>query len=254
MKSQLIIKGYIVEETKKEMTVIEVPVRDIVSTDSYYDRIIEMAIESTDLDKIEKFMDLKERHEANEARKAFHFAMAEFKKQPILIGKDKKNTQYNSMYTTIGNLVNTIAPTLGKHGLSHKWDIEQSSDGMVKVTCVATHSLGYSDSCSMFAPPDKSGAKNAIQQIKSTRTYLQAATFESLFGLASSDANINDDGNSSALVECIGEKQISQLTDMLLAIEKSESDYCKYLKVSSLENIPLNMFSQCVIDLKPEDA
>jgi len=47
-------------------------------------------------------------------------------------------------------------------------------------------------------------------------------------------------------------KQVSQLTDMLLALGKSEAAYCKYLKVSSLETIPLNMFSQCVIDLKPE--
>lgn len=237
---------------KKEIAVIDVPTKEISNVDSYYDRVIEMAIESTDLEKIEKFMDLKERNEKNEARKAFHLAMAEFKKEPIRIGKDKKNTQYNSMYTTIGNLVNTVAPSLGMHGLSHKWDIEQAQDGTVKVTCVATHSLGHSDSCSMFAPPDKSGAKNAIQQIKSTRTYLQAATFESLFGLASSDANINDDGNGSQVVKYIDEKQISQLTDMLLVLEKTEAEYCKFKGVASLEDIPASSFNSCVIDLKPE--
>ena len=239
---------------KKEMTVIDVPAKDITHVDSYYDRVIEMAIEGADLEKIEKFMDLKERNEKNEARKAYHKAMSEFKKEPILIGKDKKNTQYGSMYTTIGNLVNTVAPSLGKYGLSHKWDIEQAADGTVKVTCVATHSLGHSDSCSMFAPPDKSGSKNAIQQIKSTRTYLQAATFESLFGLASSDANMNDDGNSAAPVKYIDEKQISQLTDMLLAIGKTESEYCTHRKVSSLKEIPASIFNICVSELKPVEV
>lgn len=239
-------------ETKQEIAIIDIPSKEIVSADSYYDRVIEMAIESTDLEKIEKFMDLKERHEQTEARKAFHLAMAEFKKEPIHIGKDKKNTQYGSMYTTIGNLVNSVAPKLGLHGLSHKWDIEQAQDGTVKVTCVATHSLGHSESCSMFAPPDKSGSKNAIQQIKSTRTYLQAATFESLFGLASSDANINDDGNGAVAVKYITEKQVSQLTDMLLAIDKTEEAYCKYKGVESLNHIPSHLFNSCVKDLEPE--
>lgn len=48
--------------------------------------------------------------------------------------------------------------------------------------------------------------------------------------------------------------QISQLTDMLNAIGKSEESYCKYLNVVSLETIPLNMFSKCVAELKPVEG
>lgn len=224
-------------ETKKEVAVIDIAGKDVVNTDSYYDRVIEMAIESTDLEKIEKFMDLKERHENNEARKAYHLAMSEFKKEPILIGKDKKNTQYGSMYTTIGNLVNSVAPSLGKYGLSHKWDVDQAQDGTVKVTCVATHSLGHSDSVSMFAPPDKSGSKNAIQQIKSTRTYLQAATFESLFGLASSDANINDDGNGSEQTKLITESQEADLSSMIEEKKVDLEKFMKHFKITKLSEL-----------------
>lgn len=215
------------EKTKKDMAVIDISNKDVEVIGTYYDRSIEMAMDASDLDKIERFMDLKERAEKNEAKKAYHFAMSEFKKEPILISKDKENSQYKSMYTTIGNLVNSVAPSLGKYGLSHKWDIEQAQDGTIKVTCVATHSLGHSDSVSMFAPADKSGAKNPIQQIKSTRTYLQAATFESLFGLASSDANLNDDGNGHTQTALITESQEADLSAM---IEEKKVDLPKFMK------------------------
>ncbi len=42
------------------------------------------------LDMIKQFMDLQERWEKAEARKAYHKAMAEFKKNPPEIDKDRK--------------------------------------------------------------------------------------------------------------------------------------------------------------------
>ena len=146
------------------------------------------------MDEIQKFMDLKDRWEAAEARKAFVMAMSRFKANDIHVSKDKANLQYSSRYTTLGNLVSTVTPFLSQNGLSASWDIDQSS-AKIKVTCIITHSLGHSESVWMEAPPDSSGAKNPIQQIKSTITYLKACTFESICGLAATDANLDDDGN-----------------------------------------------------------
>ena len=148
------------------------------------------------MDELEKFMDLKDRWEAGEARKAFVAAMSRFKANDIHVSKDKANLQYSSRYTTLGNLVSTVTPFLSQNGLSASWDIDQSG-AKIKVTCIITHSLGHSESVWMEAPPDASGAKNPIQQIKSTITYLKACTFESICGLASTDANLDDDGNGS---------------------------------------------------------
>lgn len=148
------------------------------------------------MEELQKFMDLRDRWEATEARKAFVAAMSRFKAHDIVVSKDKANLQYSSRYTTLGNLVGTVTPFLSKEELSAKWDIEQGT-GKVKVTCTITHSLGHSESVWMEAPPDNSGTKNPIQQIKSTITYLKACTFESICGLASTDANLDDDGNGS---------------------------------------------------------
>lgn len=159
--------------------------------------MVRIAVQRNDgLDKLSKLLDLQERYERNEARKAFEEAKAAFSAEAIVILKDKVNPQYNSSYTSIGNLVNTTTPFLSKHGLSANWELDQSAG--IKVTCILTHKQGHSKSCSITVPPDKSGAKNPLQEIKSAITYARIITFESVCGLASSEtANVNDDGNGA---------------------------------------------------------
>lgn len=158
--------------------------------------MIEIAIrQNADIDKLEKLLSLQQRWEANEARKAFEEAMGAFKAETIVILKDKTNPQYNSKYVSLGTLIATVTPFLSKHGLSATWEIDQSQG--IKVSCVITHRQGHSKVCSLIVPPDKSGSKNPIQEIKSAITYARACTFESACGLAASDANLDDDGNGA---------------------------------------------------------
>ena len=212
-----------------------------------------------DLDQIEKLMDLQERNDQAQAKKAFVSAMAKFKSLPIKIPKDSFNKQFGSWYTSIGVLVNTVLPFMGQCGLSHKWETEQPSMQIIKTTCTVTHEMGHSESGSMIAPPDKSGSKNPIQEIKSTRTYLQAATFEDLMGLASTNACINDDGNGAApaqAIEYINDDQKGQLFDMVAAISEldpdrnAEKNLIKFMKVSSLELITADRFNVALSTLK----
>jgi hypothetical protein len=150
------------------------------------------------VEEIDKLIALAERMERRQAEQAFNAAKAAFAAENITITKDKANTQYGSMYTTIGNLVNTVRPFLGKHGLAADWKIDQSNG--IEVTCILSHSMGHSNSVSLKVPPDTSGAKNPLQQIKSSITYARSATFEAVCGLASTDdANLDDDGNGSGI-------------------------------------------------------
>ena len=52
------------------------------------------------------------------------------------------------------------------------------------MTCVLAHELGHTESVTMFAPPEGSPGMNAIQKLRSTRTYLERTTLESLCGAA----------------------------------------------------------------------
>ena len=194
-----------------------------------------------DLEKLEKLLILQERYEANEAKKAYHKAISDFKKNPPKVTKDKQNAQYKSMYTTLGNLVNTVNPELSKHGLSASWEIKQN--GTIEVSCILTHTMGHSERTSAAAPADISGAKNAIQQIKSTITYLKAVTFESITGLASSDANLDDDGQAHG-ADVISDKELSQLLDMIADKEVNVEKFLKFMEIESLEKMPKTKFQK----------
>lgn len=212
-------------------------------------QMIELAIKGgADLEKLEKLLTLQERWEANEAKKAFVRAMTAFKSEAPLVFKDRTNKQYNSKYTSLGNLINTVNPILSKHGLSASWDIEQN--GIIKVSCMIRHEQGHNESASASAPADVSGAKNVIQQIKSTITYLKAVTFESICGLASTDANLDDDGNMGAP---ISEEQLNKLLDILDNLPNSKEKKVKFLTfmgVNSPEEITTKNYEKAMAALK----
>jgi hypothetical protein len=209
--------------------------------------VIELAIsKGADLLQLEKVMELQERHEGNEAKKAYVSAMSAFKSDPPNIIRDKHNKQYDSRYSSLENFVNSVIPVLSEHGLSHNWDVTQEEN--VRVTCTMTHSMGHSESTSMIAPPDDSGKKNPIQQIKSTVTYLKLATFEAITGLASQDGNLDDDGNAAGK-QLISEDQENELLKMLHESkldmdEKFMAQMYEYLKVESLSELPSRDFNK----------
>ncbi len=161
--------------------------------------MLQMAVaKGSDLEQLQKLMDLQERWEKNEARKAYVQALAEFKKNPPRIVKDKAvsfgsgKTSYK--HATLDNASEQIGHALSEHGLSHRWDVNQLDGGLIKVTCILTHQQGHSENVSMQATPDTSGSKNSIQAIGSTVSYLQRYTLFAATGLAPKDAIADDDG------------------------------------------------------------
>jgi hypothetical protein len=183
-----------------------------------------------DIAQIEKFMDLQIKHEANEARKAFAEDMANFKKVPPSIYKDKtvsfgegnKKTEYD--HATIGNVCEVIITALAKHGFSHRW-IPEQRDGQVIITCVITHRMGHKEETTLQAGPDTSGGKNGIQSIMSAKTYLERHTLLGATGLATKDQP-DDDGQAAELDTALADKWItlanaSATTDDLTATWKA---------------------------------
>lgn len=161
-------------------------------------QMVSLAVsQNADPEKLKQLMDLQERWEANEARKAFVEAMAYFKAEPHVILKTKKvDIQGGAKFShaTLADVVDGVVASLAKFGLSHNWVTEQA-DRLIKVTCVITHRMGHSERTEMVGAPDDSGKKNAIQQIGSTVTYLQRYTLLALCGLAAKD--MDDDAKKA---------------------------------------------------------
>lgn len=150
------------------------------------------------IEQMQGLLAIQKEWEANEARKAYVAAMAEFKKNPPEIFKrkavefttrDGDTTSYK--HATLGDVTTAIINGLAQHGISHRWDTKQA-EGRIVVTCILTHNMGHSESTSLEAAPDASGKKNGIQQVASTVTYLQRYTLLGASGLATKD--MDDDG------------------------------------------------------------
>ena len=151
---------------------------------------------NVDIDKLAKLLDIQERWEANEAKKAYVEAMAAFKADPPKIVKDKhvKYNQTEYHHASLENVTATIGEALSNHGLNASWVTEQG-EKTVTVTCRITHILGHSEQTSLSSGPDSSGSKNPIQALGSAVTYLQRYTLLSLVGLATEGQD--DDGKAT---------------------------------------------------------
>lgn len=223
-----------------------------------YDRILELAIsQGAPLDQLEKFLQLKRDHEAHEAKKEFYNAVADFKGETIRISKDKVNGQFKSRYSSLGNMLDTVNPILGRHGLSVSFDIQQS-EKEITVACVLRHRLGHTEKSTIKAPPDTSGggSKNPIQQIKSTITYLRAATFEAVTGLSSSDGTIDDDGNSAykqpEYIDAKQQKEVKALVDEIY--NPKQEMFWSYLGVEDEKTILKSDYKKAITALNQARA
>jgi hypothetical protein len=153
--------------------------------------------QGADLEKLTKLMDLQERFEKNEARKAFVSAMNKFKANPPTITKNK-HVEFNTTkyrHATLDHVCDEVTEALSAVGITHAWKMKQDG-GVIIVICVLTHELGHSEETQLMGNPDISGGKNAIQAIGSTTTYLQRYTLMAACGLAASeDSDANESGH-----------------------------------------------------------
>lgn len=201
------------------------------------------------IEVLKGFMDLQERHELNEARKAYHVAMAAFKKNPPVIVKNKevKYGQTSYKHAGLAEAAASIGKALSAQGLSAAWRIDQK-DKEVTVTCEITHILGHTESTSLTAPSDTSGSKNAIQAIASTVSYLQRYSLLSLTGLAAQD--VDDDGVGSEEQPRIAEAEAAELAHLIEETGADMAAFCKHFKVDTLESMFASDYKRAVSQLE----
>uniref|UniRef100_A0A6H1ZZ75 Putative Erf family protein n=1 Tax=viral metagenome TaxID=1070528 RepID=A0A6H1ZZ75_9ZZZZ len=144
-------------------------------------------------EELSKFLDLQERWEAAQAKKAYTSALVAMKRDlPSVLKRDKHvafssskgNVSYH--HTTLASAVDQITPVLSAYGFSFGWEPKTARD-QVYVTCRLTHRDGHSECCEMDSPADVSGLKSAAQGRASTVTLLQRYTLLSLLGIATAD-------------------------------------------------------------------
>jgi hypothetical protein len=184
-------------------------------------------------DMIGKLMDLQERWEATEARKAYDAAMLAFKRTAPELIKNKHVVagKMEFDHLTLDEACNVIIPALNKHDLFHTWSSEQR-DGLVYVTCTLTHAQGHRTSVTLNSGADASGGKNGIQAIGSAATYLARYTLLMATGLAARDQD--NDGRDA---NTISAEQKEELISLMKETDTDTKKYLEYLGVRALDEI-----------------
>lgn len=209
-------------------------------------QMIERAVTSgAGIEVIERLMTLQERWDAHQARKAFDAAVASAKAEiPIILknrtvsyGQGKAQFRHEDM----AEIARTVDPILAKHGLSYRFRCQ--SDDRVAVTCILSHREGHSEENTLRGPPDSSGAKNAIQAIGSSVTYLERYTLKAALGLAASD---DDDARAAGDETPISAEQATKLRTIADEVGADVAKFCKYLKVESIAAIPASRFTDAL--------
>lgn len=163
--------------------------------------LLEKAIEKgVDMQQLKELMDLQERWEKKEAKKAFLEALSKFQTMVPVIKKNRKasiNSQkanFSYRFADMGVIANTIKEALNACGLSYRWEFNENG-GKLKVTCKVSHKDGHTEITEMDAGLDTSGYKNDIQQKGSTHTYLQRYTLIGALGLSTADEDNDGQGH-----------------------------------------------------------
>ncbi|WAJ27580.1 ERF family protein [Antarcticirhabdus aurantiaca] len=201
------------------------------------------------IETLEKLLNLQERWEKNQARKAFDNAMASLTANPPEILKNREvdytsnKGRTNYRHEDLAGVTRALSPAMGPLGLSFRWRTDTSQNGTVAVTCIISHRDGHSEETTLSAAPDQSGGKNSIQAIGSAVTYLQRYTLKAALGIAASD---DDDGRafnqqppagSGAAPNrpsTITEAQVGELRDLIREVGANEA---RFLALGQLERL-----------------
>jgi len=231
----------------KQITKLETPETGMVTAITPMDMLQIAVDKGADLDQLTKLMDLQERWEAAEAKKAFVMAMTKFRAECPTIRKTRETHQ--GKYAGLAETLDTIKGLLSECGLSHTWNTKQNTEGMM-VTCCVTHVLGHQECTSMTGPPETSGSKNALQALGSTCSYLSRYTLFSILGIASADQDT--DGNVPPDLISADEK-----AELVALIKKTKADnpkFLKYLGCKSLDEMPAYKFEEAKAALEKKAA
>ena len=218
------------------------------------DALMKIIQRTTDPEMVSKFLDVYERWDRENARKEYIGALARAQGTMPVVKKNahvffegkggKTDTDY--WHADYGGLVQTITPHLSREGFSYDHEIERR-EGRIYVTCILSHDAGHTKSVTLDGAPDDTGGKNAIQQSKSTVTYLKRTTLEAVSGVATEGDDNDGRGDLEGVaVELASEEQIKALREKIVALGREEGPILKFYDVESLEDMSVDIYARAL--------
>lgn len=186
--------------------IVEVKEQEYLPADPMIAMIERVAMDAnSDPAKLAQMLDLKAKHEAQEAKKAFDRAFAAASAEFPDIPKNGRNTHNGQYYALLKDILSATRPVLSKHGFALSFSTD-AGNGQVVVTAELSHEGGHSKKNSLPLPVDTGPGRNAAQAVGSSQTYGQRYTAQAILGLSLGE-DTEDDGNGAGKREEFPKKQ-----------------------------------------------
>jgi len=215
-------------------TVITIPAdsQPVAHTMTPMDLMAAAMERGVDADQLEKLLALQERYEANQARKAFAAAMADFQAACPTIKKSRQADRYT--YAPLDEILRTIRTHLDSAGLSVRFST-QTEGSVITAVCIVSHRDGHSETSQFAAPVDPNMRVNETQKMGSANSYAKRYALMNALNLVASEY---DDDGQAAGTQMISDEDAATIRDHIDALEIDEPAFLKYLGVESVEDIP----------------
>lgn len=200
-----------------------------------------------DLEKLERMLAMKERLDAEAARRAFSDAMADCQADILPVAKNKSNNQTQSKYADLAAIYAACKPIVASHGFSFStFPATTEKAGMMAVRWTLRHKGGHEERGTAEVPLDDKGMKGTANKTQthafgSTASYARRYLFSMIFDVATSD---DDDGQAAGRGEPISVGQYDELRQLIDQAGITEQIVCTAEKLSALHDLPAKHFAR----------
>ena len=197
-----------------------------------------------DVEKLEKLIELKEKHDIKESIKMFYSDFSKMQSDIPPIEKDseiKIHNRVQSKYASIDAINKVIRPILKLYGFAISFRIHVE-DKSLKAIAILSHKEGHSEESTFTVPFDSSGNKNAVQAIGSAATYAKRYAICALLNISYGEED--DDGNSAISKNyLITEAQQKRIALLLNEDPHRISAFCAHFKIDHISNLAQENYS-----------
>lgn len=216
-------------------------------------RLLELAVQSNaDPEKLRQLMDLQERWEAQNAKRAYFAALASFQRVCPHIPKTKavRNRDGSERYrfAPLDDIVAAVRGPLMTCGFSYRFETTHNDDGSVRVACVVQHEGGHTERSEVVIPTFAGQGTNKAQDTGIAITYGRRYAFCDAFGITTGDEDTDGHGADDGDGDAVSDQQAADIECLISEVGADRLKFLKHCGVESVSDIKAKHFRK-VVDL-----
>jgi len=216
-----------------------------------------------DVEKMKALLDMQERIEERESKKAFTVAFNALQAELPVINRDGKidhssdggdttrsgKKALKTSYATYPNLNRVVGPLLKKHGFTFSSAMGPEASGAMVVASTLEHIGGHSRTTHFRITADATGGKNNQQGWGSSQQYGMRYNMIALLNIVT-EAKHDADNDGFPVGENISAAQLKVLVDLKDKSGANVTKFCEVMEVESMAAIPASRFAEAKAQLE----